>query len=81
MRVIIITAAAVLALAIGVAVASTQRDHRAAATPPVGTAQGETWDQRMCEEATKRMRAEHPDMYIGGCNHGSASIGSGSSAP
>lgn len=75
-RVIIIAAVvAVAALGVGVTVGSTSGSTAAPPRPTTATAQGETWDQRMCEEATKRMRVKHPDMYIAGCNHGQSSIG------
>jgi hypothetical protein len=72
-RIIIVAAvAAVVALGVGVTVG--HLDGSTAAPPPATTTVPQTWDQRMCEQAAKRLRARHPDAYIGGCNHGVGTI-------
>jgi hypothetical protein len=66
---------AIAALGIGVTVGSTRQGS--GSTPATQTAApqgGQTWDQRMCEQAAQQLRAKHPDAYIGGCNHGDGTI-------
>jgi hypothetical protein len=74
----IITAAAVVAVAaLGVGVTVGSMEGSTAAPPPATTVApqaGQTWDQRMCEQAAQQLRARHPDAYIGECNSGAGTI-------
>jgi hypothetical protein len=75
-RIITIAVAAVAALAVGVTVASTREEHGPRALPPGMTAapqDGQTPEQ-LCEQAAQQLRANHPDVYVGGCNHGESTL-------
>jgi hypothetical protein len=73
-RIIIIAAAAVAALGVGVTVGSTHQEHGSQAQTQTAPQSAQTWDQRMCEQAAQQLRAKHPDAYIGGCNHGEGTL-------
>jgi len=68
---IIIATAAVAALGVGVTVGSTHQEHESGPTPaPQG---GQTPDQ-LCEQAAQQLRAKHPGVFVGGCNHGESTL-------
>jgi hypothetical protein len=75
-RIIIIAAAAVAALGMGVTVGSTHQEHGSSPPPGVTVAPQDalTPDQQACEEAAQQLRAKHPHAYIGGCNHGESTL-------
>jgi hypothetical protein len=79
---IVIVAAAIAALGVGVTVGSTDQKHGSGSTvapqtlPPGLTAapqDGQTPEQ-LCEQAVQQLRAKHPDAYIGGCNSGEGTL-------
>jgi uncharacterized alpha/beta hydrolase family protein len=73
--IIIIAAAAMVALGVGVTVGSTHQGSRP--TPATQTAapqDAQTPDQQLCEQAAQQRRAKHPHVYIGGCNHGASTL-------
>ena len=75
-RIIIIAAAAMAALGLGVTVGSTHQE-RGSSPPPRVTVEPQdalTPDQRACEEAAQQLRTKHPHAYIGGCNHGASTL-------
>ena len=75
MKRIVITVAAVAALAVGVTVGSTHQGSSASPATQTATPQGgQTPDQQACERAAQQLRAKHPHAYIGGCNHGASTL-------
>jgi hypothetical protein len=79
---IIIAAAAVAALGVGVTVGSTYQQHGSGPTPasqtlPPGVTAapqgGQTPDQ-LCEQAAQQLRAKHPGAFVGACNHGESTL-------
>jgi hypothetical protein len=72
---VVTIAAAVAALAVGVTVGSThQGSGPAPATQTAAPQDGQTPDQKLCEQAAQQLRAKHPGVYIGGCNHGESTL-------
>jgi hypothetical protein len=81
-RIIVIAAAAVAALGVGVTVGSTNQEHESGPAPasqtlPPGLTAapqgGQTPDQ-LCEQAAQQLRAKHPGAFVGGCNHGESTL-------
>ena len=82
-RVVIIAAAvAVVALGVGVTVGSTHQEHGSSSTVapqtvPLGLTaapEGGPTPEQLCEQAAQQLRAKHPDAYISGCNSGYGTI-------
>jgi hypothetical protein len=72
---IIIAAATAAAIGVGVTVGSTHEGSRP--TPATQTAvpqDAQTPDQKLCEQAAQQLRAKHPHVYVGGCNHGASTL-------
>jgi hypothetical protein len=72
---IIIAAAVAAAIGVGVTVGSTHEGSRP--TPATQTAapqHAQTPDQKLCEQAAQQLRAKHPHVYVGGCNHGASTL-------
>ena len=68
---IIVAIAAVAALGVGVTVGSTHQEHGSG--PTAAPQAGQTPDQ-LCEQAAQQLRAKHPEVYVGGCNHGESTL-------
>ena len=81
-RIIVIAAAGVAALGVGVTVGNTHQEHGSGPAPasqtlPPGLTAapqgGQTPDQ-LCEQAAQQLRAKHPDAYVSECNHGESTL-------
>jgi hypothetical protein len=72
-RIIIIAAAAAAAAAaaLGVGVGSTHQEH---GHGPTAAPQGGQTPDQLCEQAAQQLRAEHPGVFVGGCNHGESTL-------
>ena len=72
---IAIATSAVAALGVGVAVGSTHQDH-GSGPAPVATAasQSAQTPEQLCKQAAQQLRAKHPEVYVGACNSGEATL-------